>query len=507
MTYVINWTQTGTPPNGKPSILLPPLTVDSTSSSLTLTGKGTPNYGEIQQENFLRLLENFACPTSPSQPTIGQTWFNTADNSLYQFTISGWRRVGGIFSDASAPAPAYVSDLWWDLNNNKLFIYSGATWEQIWPSLSVIPVAYVDEYNSLVDKYNKIASTPASYVDAILPNSSVSAPIVIEQVYTYDGMTQGIDGIFTYDGAIDTTATAPEVTPPPAPYAVWYGYNQAPIPHATLEDMTNAKWVELLIKFKALAQHQGSDVASFETNGFILNKDSTYGIVKALDEYRATLPVVDMIEKNRFIANPMTLESSVLPNSSYARTASYFAAKTHNVALTFTSLDHARAFFNAGGKARISATFTAGQSTSFSVAWATFIGSLGHITFGAKNTTYTASADNTPGFYDLTLNGAFITIFVASSSVPGSYGASYSVKARLEQAPNTSAVTLRFNMVFAPDDVSSIYSTYSSSNSAAIGVTNSSITTLKPSALFLDSPEIAYPVATQSGTFVTDQTV
>ena len=83
MSYIVNWTKTGTPPDGKPAITLPPLFVDSTSTSLTLTGKGTPNYGEIQQENFIRLLENFASDTAPAHATYGQIWFKTTDHSLY----------------------------------------------------------------------------------------------------------------------------------------------------------------------------------------------------------------------------------------------------------------------------------------------------------------------------------------------------------------------------------------------------------------------------------------
>ena len=120
MTYIVNWTKTGVPPDGKPAIILPPLTVDGTSTSLTLTGKGTPNYGEIQQENFVRLLENFASDTPPPYPTYGQIWFNTTDHSMYLCdTDLTWKRVGGIFKGTSDPANAYEGDVWWDSVNNK----------------------------------------------------------------------------------------------------------------------------------------------------------------------------------------------------------------------------------------------------------------------------------------------------------------------------------------------------------------------------------------------------
>jgi hypothetical protein len=82
--YVINWqSQAAQGIPGKTNILLAEESTDSTSSSLVLTGRGLENYGEIQQENFLRLLENFASATPPSNPTVGQLWFKPESNSLY----------------------------------------------------------------------------------------------------------------------------------------------------------------------------------------------------------------------------------------------------------------------------------------------------------------------------------------------------------------------------------------------------------------------------------------
>lgn len=59
----------------KKRIALPQKSSDNTSTSITLTGRGLPNYGEIQQENFLRLLENFASDKEPQHPTVGQIWY------------------------------------------------------------------------------------------------------------------------------------------------------------------------------------------------------------------------------------------------------------------------------------------------------------------------------------------------------------------------------------------------------------------------------------------------
>jgi len=65
MTYILDWSNPS-----KGSITLPDTTVDTTSTSLTLYGLDAPNYGEGQQENFIRMLENFASDTPPPRPTF-----------------------------------------------------------------------------------------------------------------------------------------------------------------------------------------------------------------------------------------------------------------------------------------------------------------------------------------------------------------------------------------------------------------------------------------------------
>lgn len=83
MTYNVAWASLGAQGIiGKATIALADLSTDS-STSLILTGKGVPNYGQIQQQNFIRLLENFASVIAPTNPTVGQLWYNPTDVALY----------------------------------------------------------------------------------------------------------------------------------------------------------------------------------------------------------------------------------------------------------------------------------------------------------------------------------------------------------------------------------------------------------------------------------------
>ena len=57
-------------------------TIDTTSSSLALPGRNYPGYGNALDTNFIKLLENFASSTPPSNPIQGQMWFNTTTSQL-----------------------------------------------------------------------------------------------------------------------------------------------------------------------------------------------------------------------------------------------------------------------------------------------------------------------------------------------------------------------------------------------------------------------------------------
>lgn len=87
MSYFVNKTD-GT------AIVVLDGTKDTTSTSLTLFGRLVQNYGDQTNENFVRLLENFALDSSPANPIKGQLWYDTNVNNIKAYNGTRWITVG-----------------------------------------------------------------------------------------------------------------------------------------------------------------------------------------------------------------------------------------------------------------------------------------------------------------------------------------------------------------------------------------------------------------------------
>lgn len=107
-------------------------TVDSTTN-LKLVGKNWPGYGEIQNENFIYLLENFASGNAPAKAISGQIWYDSGTKKLKFYDGSKFRTTGGAEVSATAPTGLTVGDFWFDTNTAQLKAWNGTDFSLIGP--------------------------------------------------------------------------------------------------------------------------------------------------------------------------------------------------------------------------------------------------------------------------------------------------------------------------------------------------------------------------------------
>ena len=120
-------------------------TVDNTTD-LKFIGKNYAGYGEIQNENFLFLLENFAGNNPPSRALSGQVWFDASVSKLKFYDGNKWRSTGGSETSSAEPTGLTQGDFWWDTNNEQLFVYNGSTFVLVGPQNAGIGVtAFVSD--------------------------------------------------------------------------------------------------------------------------------------------------------------------------------------------------------------------------------------------------------------------------------------------------------------------------------------------------------------------------
>jgi hypothetical protein len=128
MAYTINKT------DGTKLVALRDGTVDIATTDLALFGKGYAGFGERLNENFVKVLENFANTTAPANKIKGQLWYDTLANQIKVWNGSKFKPVGSSTTSAAQPTNANTGDMWFDTNNSQLYVYSSTAWTLIGPT-------------------------------------------------------------------------------------------------------------------------------------------------------------------------------------------------------------------------------------------------------------------------------------------------------------------------------------------------------------------------------------
>ncbi len=182
----------------KQSIQIPdmPPGINIIDTSLSLVGRGYPNYGQKISQNFVNLLENFANVLPPENPIEGQLWYDTSDpnNKILRIndgtgTQGRWPSVNGIYQQSEDPKNTIVGlkvgDIWVDTVANQLKIYNSNDWTTVGPIVATggektgVEVAYLEDISPIPISFPVTLIWVSGQIIAIVSRDTFVPKIVI----------------------------------------------------------------------------------------------------------------------------------------------------------------------------------------------------------------------------------------------------------------------------------------------------------------------------------------
>jgi hypothetical protein len=193
MTYPINKT------DGTLLVNLQDGTRD-TGTGLTLIGRNFPNYGELQNENFVKLLENFASSIPPTEssvaltPLAGTLWWDTGTQRLKVYNGTNFTSVSALVGSATAPTASSTGDLWWDTTNNQLKAWNGSIWQLIGPLYTQSQGKSGPVVETLIDSTDVPHTVVTEYANGqVISVSSIDTFVLSSTTYGFTTIQQGIN--------------------------------------------------------------------------------------------------------------------------------------------------------------------------------------------------------------------------------------------------------------------------------------------------------------------------
>lgn len=119
MTYLINKT------DGSLLTEILDSEINKSATDLVLIGKNVVGYGEFINENFVKLLENFASTTEPNNAITGQLWYDLSEERIKVYDGNGFRIAAGPVVSPTRPLILAQGDFWIDNIENQLYFNDG----------------------------------------------------------------------------------------------------------------------------------------------------------------------------------------------------------------------------------------------------------------------------------------------------------------------------------------------------------------------------------------------
>jgi hypothetical protein len=186
MSYKVNKT------NGDLLVDLLDGTIDEDTTNLTLIGRNYTGFGELLNENFIKLLENFANVDAPESAIAGQVWYDTTTQKLKVYNGDKWVEAGSPFVQGETPQMV-AGDLWINNSTNQFHFYDGEDLVLVGPVYTAQQGKSGFEVASIRDTQNRLRSIVnlwvAGSLTAVISNLTFT-PLPGEEITGISGDVQ-----------------------------------------------------------------------------------------------------------------------------------------------------------------------------------------------------------------------------------------------------------------------------------------------------------------------------
>ena len=242
-------------------------TIDSTTD-IKLVGKNYAGYGQVQNENFLHLLESFAGSSQPVKPISGQIWFDTTDRKIKVYDGIRFRLVGGATSSSAAPTGLSAGEFWFDSIAQQLYCYTGSEFTLIGPQN---PSTLGD--STVLTQVVK-DSTGTNQSIARLQSGGTTMAIISKSTFDLNSALNPIAGFSTIRKGITLVDTLNEdgITSDASGAHIWGTASSA---HGLVDSVGGFYSVDQLVKAN---NPQFSSAVNFSNNGLTIGNQNNLSI-------------------------------------------------------------------------------------------------------------------------------------------------------------------------------------------------------------------------------------
>lgn len=195
--------------------------LDSTTD-IQFVGRNYAGYGQVQNENFLKLLENFSNTSAPAKPLKGQIWFDSGTSTLkYSYNGRDFKGLANLFVQNQTPlvSSLNVGDLWWDTATAQLKLYDGTTFPVIGPISPATQKAFWSPETIATDLYSDLPILKATLDNKVVVVASYRDFTVTNTISIYDEEFVAVKAGLSLPGADAVTGISSTATD--SGYVLW----------------------------------------------------------------------------------------------------------------------------------------------------------------------------------------------------------------------------------------------------------------------------------------------